>query len=171
VRAAAEKQNPVLVIGYGNPLRSDDAFGWCVAARLEQEGCGPMTDVLACHQLTPELAEEIRSRRLVVFVDVEVGCPVGEIRQRAVDPDPSGAPVFGHTLEPKGLLSLTRGLFGGAPEAILISTGGVNFEIGDVLSLPVEIAVARTVGEIRRISAQAAASLNSRPAAPAPFEE
>src|SRR5580704_15594719 len=48
-----------LVIGYGNPLRSDDALGWHASRLLAQALAGQEVDVITCHQLTPELAEPL----------------------------------------------------------------------------------------------------------------
>lgn len=148
-----EKRRPALVIGYGNPLRSDDGFGWRVARELEDGVCSDQMDVMACHQLTPELAEEISTRGLVVFVDVEVGRRVGEISRRRVEPEPPEAAVFGHTLEPAGLLALAKELYGSQPEAQLVSTGSETLEFGERLSPSVEAAVGTAVEEIRRLVA------------------
>ena len=49
----------VLILGYGNPLRSDDGLGWQVAVQLFRTNTSPEVLVLPCHQLTPELAEPI----------------------------------------------------------------------------------------------------------------
>lgn len=72
----------VLVIGYGNPLRSDDALGWRVGEalreRLEhqfskieaQTRTDPANvEVITCQQLNPELADPISRADLVLFVD------------------------------------------------------------------------------------------------------
>lgn len=47
----------VLVLGYGNPLRSDDGLGWRVAVELFRANASVDVLVLPCHQLTPDLAE------------------------------------------------------------------------------------------------------------------
>ena len=59
----------VLVIGYGNPLRSEsDALGWRVVAQLEAALQNlPEVEVHACQQLTPELA---------VALSESTACPV-----------------------------------------------------------------------------------------------
>ena len=48
----------LLVIGWGNPLRGDDAFGFLAAERLIP--LLPEAEVLAVHQLTPELMDSVR---------------------------------------------------------------------------------------------------------------
>jgi len=43
-----------LIIGIGNPLRSDDGVGWVVAEQLTRDS-DASSDVLTVYQLTPEL--------------------------------------------------------------------------------------------------------------------
>ena len=49
----------VLVIGYGNALRTDDGFGWHAAGRLAADPRLDGAEILQLHQLTPELALDI----------------------------------------------------------------------------------------------------------------
>jgi hypothetical protein len=49
----------VLIIGYGNPLRTDDGLGWRAAYRLAASLKDAPVEALAVHQLTPELGEAI----------------------------------------------------------------------------------------------------------------
>ena len=49
----------VLVIGYGNVLRSDDGVGWHVTERLASDARFASVTVLQRHQLTPELALDL----------------------------------------------------------------------------------------------------------------
>jgi hydrogenase maturation protease len=67
-----------LIIGYGCPLRGDDAFGWHAAHRLLKLAGNDSVQVLATHQLTPELAEPISHADLVIFIDASEFnyCPV-----------------------------------------------------------------------------------------------
>ena len=59
----------VLVIGYGNPLRGDDGAGWKAAELLAEDPRLAGAVVLARHQLTPELADDVSRASLVVLVD------------------------------------------------------------------------------------------------------
>jgi hypothetical protein len=59
----------VLVLGYGNPLRSDDGLGWRVAVELFRANASPDVLVLPCHQLTPDLAETASLVETVIFLD------------------------------------------------------------------------------------------------------
>ena len=59
----------VLVIGYGNALRTDDGIGWHVAERLADDARLDGVMVIQRHQLTPELALDISRADLVVLID------------------------------------------------------------------------------------------------------
>ncbi len=69
----------VLVIGYGNALRSDDGVGWHAAALLADDPRLAGIDVLALHQLSPELALDMSRASLVILVDAGVDDPPGTI--------------------------------------------------------------------------------------------
>ncbi|MEP7055497.1 MAG: hydrogenase maturation protease [Actinomycetota bacterium] len=74
-----------LVVGYGNPLRSDDGLGWHAAETL---GSDPRLDgvlVLQRHQLTPELALDISAATVVVLVDATSAAPAGTVTVNKVD--------------------------------------------------------------------------------------
>jgi len=49
----------VLIVGYGNALRSDDALGPLIAARLVEDPRFGGATVVAAHQLTPEMAIDV----------------------------------------------------------------------------------------------------------------
>lgn len=76
-----------LIIGYGNPLRGDDGFGWHVADRLTELLNDESAKILAVHQLTPELAESIGEAKLVIFVDAAYGGEPGSWKCEPVASD------------------------------------------------------------------------------------
>lgn len=149
----------LLVIGYGNPLRRDDGFGGVVARQVAAGRAGRRTVALACHQLTPELAEPIGGADLVVFVDACQGpCP-GRVSWQPVEPAPPGAP-FSHALDPAALLAWARDLFGGCPGGLLVSVDAADLGYGEGLSPAVEAAVPEVVERICRLAeAEAVSSL------------
>ena len=63
---------PLLLIGYGNPLRQDDGLGWHIALAIEALDL-PGLQVLAAQQLSLELAAPIAMAKAVVFVDAAYG--------------------------------------------------------------------------------------------------
>jgi len=104
----------LLVIGYGNELRGDDGVGIRVAGAVEDMDLSGV-QVLACHQLTPELAEPVSEARMVVFVDAAVdGAP--EVQMRELKPAETGQ-IMAHVADPRTLLVLERDLFGHCPPA------------------------------------------------------
>ena len=69
----------IVIVGYGNPLRSDDGLGWRVAEELSRRLSPPEVEVIVRHQLTPELADDVRNADAVFFIDAaRVGQP-GEV--------------------------------------------------------------------------------------------
>lgn len=56
-----------LVIGIGNPLRSDDGVGWWLARRAER--WLPPSQLRAVQQLTPELSADVAAAARVLFID------------------------------------------------------------------------------------------------------
>ncbi|MEO8391518.1 MAG: hydrogenase maturation protease [Chloroflexota bacterium] len=59
----------ILIIGYGNPLRSDDAIGQQIAQAMKDRLNRSDVEVLLTYQLTPELIYSISEAQLVVFID------------------------------------------------------------------------------------------------------
>ena len=144
----------VLVIGYGNTLRGDDAVGPILAERLRGELRAESILVLTCHQLTPELAADVAACDRVVFLDASVDIPAGEIQSRPLTSAAAAAgtaPLI-HTLGPEPLLALTRLVYGRQPQAFLVSVGGLRFDFGDaLLSPPVAAAIEPALQQIREL--------------------
>jgi hydrogenase maturation protease len=126
----------VLIIGYGNPLRGDDAFGYVAAERLRQLIRDPEVDVVAVQQLTPELMEPLSRATRAVFLDAAAEGKPGTISERRIQPLPA-APAFTHFATPEALLAGARALYGSAPAALLLTVAGAGFEFGAPLSEPV----------------------------------
>ena len=128
-----------LIIGYGNSLRGDDGAGPFVATQL---GAG----AVACHQLTPELAEPISQAHRVIFVDAHAGVPAGQISIRPIQPRSSAAI---HRFDPETLLAWSEQLYGRAPEAVLIGIGAESFALGEGLSPAAKRAARKAIRAIR----------------------
>jgi hydrogenase maturation protease len=123
----------ILIIGYGNPLRSDDAIGQRIAQMMERRLKGETIEVITAYQLTPELVEPIRDAQRVIFVDARVGEKPGTVMQESVIPE-TGAGAFTHNVSPGTLLGAAGELYGMTPAGILISIVGVCFDYGSDLS-------------------------------------
>jgi hydrogenase maturation protease len=136
----------LLVIGYGNVLRSDDGAGILVAEAVAAWGRPDIRGV-AVHQLTPELAESLSTPARVVFVDARVA-PVGaEPALMALEPS-SARHQAGHISDPRSLLNMARWLYGGCAEAWLLTVPGVNFSIGERISATATRGIERAIERI-----------------------
>jgi len=137
-----------LIIGYGNPLRSDDALGWHASRLLAEALAGKEVEVITCHQLTPELAEPLSQCRRAVFIDADAEGKPGEIHRRAVRPQAPTSSSFTHTCTPSGLLASAKQLYGRRPQAIVITVTAQSFEFGDTLSPAVAAALPEVVEQV-----------------------
>jgi len=137
-----------LIIGYGNPLRSDDALGWHASRLLAPELAGHDVEVITCHQLTPELAERLSQSTLAVFIDADAEGVPGEIHRRAVRPQVPASSSFTHTCTPSGLLASAQQLYGHSPEAVVITVTAQSFEFGESLSPVVSSALPKVVDQV-----------------------
>jgi len=110
---------PLLLIGYGNPLRQDDGLGWHIAMAIEALDL-PGLQVLAAQQLTQELAAPMALAEAVVFVDAAYGiAPLAlkPLHHNPQAPDP-GPQTWSHQLTPQALLMLAGELYGHQPAAL-----------------------------------------------------
>lgn len=137
--------NKALILGYGNPLRSDDALGWQASRLLAEALAGKDVEVITCHQLTPELAEPLSKCQRAVFIDADAEGKPGEIHRRVLLPEAPASSAFTHTCTPSGLLASAQQLYGRCPEAIIITVTAQSFEFGDSLTAVVSAALPNVV--------------------------
>jgi hydrogenase maturation protease len=131
---ALEKPAPpqgLLVIGYGNTLRSDDGVGPKVADAIAALAL-PGVRALACPLLTPELAEPVSQAGAVVFVDAAVDAP-REVQLRNLAPAGSSQ-IMAHAATPAILLALARDVFDHAPQAWWLTIPAEELGIGEEFS-------------------------------------
>ena len=121
----------LLVIGYGNTLRSDDGVGPKVAQAFGALNL-PHVSVLCCDLLTPELADPLSQSRSVVFVDAAVDAPE-EVQLRELRPAESSQ-IMAHAANPETLLALARDVFGHAPRAWWLTIPVKDLGFGEQLS-------------------------------------
>ena len=123
-----------LLIGYGNDLRSDDGAGIRAAQMIAARDL-PVR-VITCHQLTPELVDDIAAVAQVVFVDAYAASERGaRLRIERIgdgDGEARGAPV--HRCDPAALLDLARRLHGRVPDAWVIGIPAYCFDAGEAIS-------------------------------------
>ncbi len=123
----------LLLIGYGNTLRSDDGVGAHVAREIAALGW-PTVTCTVVHQLTPELAAQIATADKVLFVDAQISTHASGVTSTPIVPEPAAAGPMTHTATPQALMGLAQALYGRCPPALLISIPGERFELGDSLS-------------------------------------
>ena len=152
----------VLVVGYGNGLRTDDGIGPAVAARLAGDPRLAESDVRSMHQLTPELAFDASRVSLLVLVDAAADVAAGEVVVRHLDPERVVGQAMTHHLDPAGLVGLAQELWGAAPPVVVVSVGVSSLEIGDRLSPVVEGAVPRAADAVAAIVEAAIVEAASR---------
>ena len=131
-------QHPIVVIGYGNSLRRDDAIGPRIAEEVARWGV-PNVRSLSLHQLTPELAETLSTAEMVIFVDACHTKVSQEVKVFPIQPPrPETArlapPTLDHTGDPIILLALTRAVYGRVPRAWWMQVPAVDFDMGEQLS-------------------------------------
>lgn len=131
--------HPLLVIGYGNELRGDDAIGVIVAQQVSGRGL-PGVRAIATAQLTPELAADLAQAGMAIFVDARpIGRGLGElageerVEWQALAPSPRNHSL-GHISDPQALLALALALYGHAPPAWLLAVPAQCFELGAPIS-------------------------------------
>lgn len=149
-------RGPVLVIGYGNTLRRDDGVGVRVAELLAADPRlqRPGVEVRAAHQLLPEMALDLASCALAVFIDADRRAQPGAVEVRHLgrgDPPRSGAgarPEPGassHHVGAAELVALAAELTGHRPAAVVVGIGVGDTELGEGLSPAVEAVLPRVV--------------------------
>jgi hydrogenase maturation protease len=133
---------PVLVFGYGNPSRGDDALGPEFVRRLEAERALEVAsgalELLTDFQLQVEHALDLQGRTRVYFVDAtaEGGAPAFEVRPVRAARDGTFST---HLLSPEAVLHTCQEVLGEpAPEAFVIAIRGERFELGEALSATAE---------------------------------
>lgn len=150
----------MLIIGYGNPLRTDDGLGWRAAYRLAASLKDAPVEALAVHQLTPELGESIRGAGLVIFIDASHEGQPGTWTCAPVERDATPSPALVHHLTPARLLAYAQALFGASPPALMISVTGASFGYGEKLTRRVEAVLP---GVIRHARARVARQVRGWP--------
>lgn len=123
---------PILVFGWGNPSRGDDALGPLFVERVEALGL-PNVGCLTDFQLQVEHALDLQDRRLVLFVDASVAAEAPfAVSRLAPRPD---AAFTTHALAPEAVMQIYTELHDEAPPPChLLAIRGERFELGESLS-------------------------------------
>lgn len=129
--AISDLTPPLLIFGYGNPSRGDDALGPVLLERLEVLDL-PDVELLTDFQLQVEHALDLQDRKKLLFVDASVSCMTPYIFSRLqAEKDAS---FTSHVMSPMALLHAYQNLYGTPPPAYLLQIRGERFELGEPLS-------------------------------------
>ena len=123
---------PLLVFGWGNPSRGDDALGPLLIERIAALQL-PGVECLTDFQLQVEHALDLENRRRILFVDASVDAAA----PFAVTPIEAArdASFTTHAMTPEALMQVYVELHDEAPPpCTLLAIRGERFELGEELS-------------------------------------
>jgi hydrogenase maturation protease len=132
----------VLVIGYGNTLRGDDAAGVHAADLIAKRY--PEITCVRVHQLMPELAEQIAECDIVFFIDAQQGItqPIARLIAPGIEADQPRS----HFFSPESLLALSQQLYQQLPsKAYVVGIPASQFEFSETLSAQTNAAMHQCV--------------------------
>ncbi len=123
---------PILVFGYGNLSRGDDALGVLMLEHIEANFSLDNIDLLTDFQLQIEHALDLENRELVVFVDASVKSEIAfEFTRLQPVRDLSHTT---HAMSPCAILDTYQTIKKQAPPpCFLLAIGAESFELGEDL--------------------------------------
>jgi hydrogenase maturation protease len=121
---------PLLVFGWGNPSRGDDALGPLCVTRLREGAAGDdRVDWLDDYQLQVEHALDLVGRERVLFIDASVDA-AAPFETTLLRPRRDTS-ISTHALSPRALLQVFRDLHvGEPPPCTLLAIRAEQFELG-----------------------------------------
>jgi len=123
----------LLVFGYGNLSRGDDALGPLVIEYIENNLQIPELEIITDFQLQIEHALDLEKRELVLFIDASVACTEAcSLTKLLPEKDKS---YTTHAMSPASVLAVYQDVMHKEPPpCFLLSIQGVEFELGGDLS-------------------------------------
>lgn len=124
---------PVLLFGYGNLSRGDDALGPLLLEYAESHCDLKAVDIFTDFQLQIEHALDLENRRLVLFVDASVAC-AKSFDFTVLKPGKDESYTT-HAMSPAAVLDVYQSIKNQTPPpCFLLSIKAEQFELGDGLS-------------------------------------
>jgi len=129
------KENRILLYGYGNPGRKDDGLGpalidlvekWIIQDKIKN------IHVDSNYQLNIEDAYTIRDYDIVIFLDASVEDIDGFMLTRVLPADKVNFSM--HSVSPSFVLHLCKEIYDYTPEAFLMHIKGYSFDLEEGLS-------------------------------------
>ena len=130
---SADTVEPLLVFGWGNPSRGDDALGPLLVEQLAEQARHLLpAGQLACltdFQLQVEHALDLVGRQRVLFVDAaqDLAQPFSV---RPLQPA-RGAGISSHAIAPEAVLQVHQDLYGEPPASNLLAIRARSFDLGE----------------------------------------
>jgi len=125
-----------LILACGNALRGDDGVGLWLAEWAERRFADqPGVRIIADHQWTPELAEDVGRAHSVLFIDCSVDSAPGSVHLTSVEPAEEGHGKGTHHLDAAQLLALARDFYESLPlHAQQLTIGAASFALTEEFS-------------------------------------
>jgi len=128
---------PILLFGYGNLSRGDDALGPLLLEFVENQFDLTDIDLLTDFQLQIEHALDLENRQLVLFIDASVACKnafdFAELKPARDDSYTT------HAMSPSAVLAVYQSIKQlSPPPCFLLGIKGERFELGEGLSANAE---------------------------------
>lgn len=143
---------PLLILGYGNLARGDDALGPAIVLELETRGlAGPSTavEIQTEDQLQIEHVTDLKDRSLVLFVDAHLSLSAPFTLSPVTPEVWSGLTT--HAMSPGALLGVFSALLGPPPPAFVLALRGEDFTLGHPLSAAAEALRPRVLTLLKRL--------------------
>ncbi len=121
----------LVILGYGNPSRGDDALGPLLLDRIADLPGHP--ELITDFQLQVEHAADLEEAGLALFLDAGASCsPPWRLERLRAQQDVG---YTTHALSPAAVLAVFRQVYGKEPPpAFLLTVAGESFELGAGLS-------------------------------------
>lgn len=126
------EHKPILLLGYGNPSRGDDALGVLLLEQLPAT-CLQAVELLTDFQLQIEHALDLKHRQLVLFADASVANtqPIVFSQLQAIMDNSYTT----HAMNPAAVMQVYQDIEKTVPPpCFLLTMQAVQFELGDGLS-------------------------------------
>jgi hydrogenase maturation protease len=128
--------NKILVYGYGNPGRQDDALGIRLTENIEQwilQEKIPNVETDYNYQLNIEDSERISQSDVVIFADASIE-NINDYLYTQVNPDEATIEFTMHAVSPAFVLDLCKKLYGKCPSTYLLHIKGYEWEFMEGLT-------------------------------------
>jgi hydrogenase maturation protease len=145
---------PILIFGWGNPSRGDDALGPLFVERVEALSL-PGVECLTDFQLQVEHALDLQDRQRVLFIDASLDA-AEPFTVTTIEPR-KDASFTTHAMSPQSVLQVYCDLTDEQPPPTwLLAVRGERFELGESLSIAAESRLAAAIEWLHDWLAQAA---------------